>query len=240
MITNSLIPCNGRLPIIIACMGLLSSSAIISSMGLLLSVVGGAAVTLILSKILSATIFRGETSSYTLELPPYRIPKLGETIVRSLLDRTVYVLGRAVSVAAPAGVLIWLVNYIKIGSSTLFSVIADFLEPFGRFFGMNGVLILSFILALPAAELMLPIALSAGDMFSGGIMTVSEFFSLNGLGAASVWCVVIFTVMHYPCATTILTIKRESGSLFDTVLAVILPPAIGLCICALIRVIFIG
>lgn len=240
MITNSLIPCNGRLPIIIACMGLLSSSALISSMGLLLSVVGGAAVTLILSKILSATIFRGDASSYTLELPPYRVPKLGETIVRSLLDRTVYVLGRAVSVAAPAGVLIWLVNYIKIGDSSLFGVIADFLDPFGRFFGMNGVLILSFILALPAAELMLPIALSAGNMFSGEMMTVPEFFTLNGLGTASVCCVVIFTVLHYPCTTTILTIKRESGSLSDTFLAVLLPPAIGLLLCALIRVIFTG
>lgn len=234
VITNTIIPCNGRLPIIIACMGVLSSSSAVSSLGMLSVITGAAAVTLILSKILSVTVFKGEPSSFTLELPPYRIPKIGETIVRSVLDRTVYVLGRAIKAAAPAGVLIWAVNYINVGDSTLFGIISGFLDPIGRFIGMNGVLLLSFILAFPAAELVLPIALSAGDMFSGQALTVSEFFTENGLGAVSVVCVIIFTLLHYPCATTLQTIKKETNSTSLAVFSAVFPTVIGVALCAVV------
>ena len=238
MITNSLTPCNGRLPIIIACAGIMCSSTVSAGLCILAALLIGVAASLALSKALSLTIFRGEPSSYTLELPPYRIPKAGEVIVRSVLDRVVKVMGRAVTAAAPCGALIWLVNNIEIGGGTLFSLIAGYLDGIGRFLGMDGVILLSFILAFPAAELMLPVMLSAGDIFAGEAMTAAEYFASAGIGKAGIWCVMLFTLMHFPCATTLMTIRRESGRWGDVALAAVLPLLLGVMLCTVVGGVF--
>ena len=239
MITNSLTPCNGRLPIIIACVGIMYSSSVSAGLCILAVLLIGVAASLILSKVLSLTLFRGEASSYTLELPPYRIPKVGEVIVRSVLDRVIKVMGRAVTAAAPCGALIWLTNNIEIGGGTLFSLIAGYLDGAGRFLGMDGVILLSFILAFPAAELMLPVMLSSGDIFAREAMTAAEYFTNSGIGKAGIWCVMLFTLMHFPCATTLMTIRRESGRWGDVALAAVLPVLLGVVVCTIVGGVFL-
>ncbi len=238
MITNTLIPCNGRFPLILACISTLSTSGMVSSI-LLTTVVGLAILsTLVISKILSSTVFRGEPSYFTLELPPYRMPKVGEVLIRSLLDRVVHVLTRALSVAAPAGLLIWLLGYIKIGDQNLLLCLADLLDPLGRIMGLNGGILLAFIAAFPAAELILPVLFSLGStgtlesaFFGGAVTTLGEYFSLNNLGLTSAVCLIILTVFHYPCATTLLTIRRESGRWSDVFISALLPTAVGVILC---------
>ena len=230
VITNSFVPCNGRLPLIIAALGCLGLGKSGSVMGMLLLFILSVAVTLGVSKLLSATLLRGENSSFTLELPPYRAPQVGKVIVRSIFDRTLFVLGRAVSAAAPLGILIWLTVNISVGTKSIFSHLADLLDPIGRFAGMDGVLMLSFILALPAAELMLPLAITgsvAGELSLGEISDVPAAFAAAGWSGTTVVCVIIFMMFHFPCVTTLMTIKKETCSLRWTVVSAILPTVIG-------------
>lgn len=240
IITNSFIPCNGRLPLIIAALGCLVPGKIGSVVGMLILFVLALAVTLGVSKLLSVTLLRGETSSFTLELPPYRSPQVGKVIIRSVFDRTLFVLGRAVSAAAPAGILIWLAVNVTVGGESIFSHLTRVLDPVGRLAGMDGVLMLAFILALPAAELMLPLAItgaSAGGLSLGEISDIPAAFAAAGWSSVTVVCVIIFMMFHFPCATTLMTIKKETGSLRWTVVSALLPTAIGYLICVAVNLI---
>lgn len=237
IITNSFMPCNGRLPLIIAAFGCLGLGAGGKTLGLLFSFVAAVILTFAVSKFLSATVLKGEPSSFTLELPPYRTPQVGQVLVRSLLDRTMFVLGRAISAAAPAGVLIWLSMNIEISSKSIYSHLASFLEPVGKLAGMDGVLILAFLFALPAAELMLPLAMAGinnGDFLSE-ISNVSEAFARAGWSGITVVCIIIFMMFHFPCATTLMTIKKETGSLRWTILSAVLPTVIGYGLCVVVN-----
>ncbi len=239
ILTNAFVPCNGRFPILIAaltCLGLTTAVSTAAMVGLLILCVG---MTLAVSFFLSKTILRGTPSSFTLELPPYRAPQIGRVIVRSLLDRTVFVLGRAVTAAAPAGALIWLTVNITVGGETVYAHLTRFLDPVGRFAGMDGTLMLAFLFALPAAELMLPLALACGTtvrLTSG--FDIPAAFAANGWGSVTVVCVILFTLFHYPCATTLMTVKKETGSTGYTVLAAVLPTVIGYGLCAVVAAVF--
>lgn len=240
MLTNSFTPCNGRLAVIIS---LASALSYLSGRGgrltVALTVCGavllGFALTLALSRLLSVTALSGNGTPFTLELPPYRVPKLGELIVRSVLDRSIFVLGRAICAAAPAGLAIWLLSNISCGERSLFSHLTSVLEPLGRAFGMDGVMLCAFILALPAAELTVPLMI-AGYMNSpvpGSEAAVSLGATLagSGIGCRAVLCAVIFTLSHFPCSTALLTVRRESGSCTVTLLAALLPSVVGLLLC---------
>lgn len=243
MLTNALVPCNGRFPTLIALIsvffvasaGAAFSSALILSAFILLSVLA----TLILSKILSQTVLKGEPSAFTLELPPYRKPEFGKTIVRSVLDRTLFVLGRAIAVAAPAGLILWVLANVPIQGTGLLQIFSRAIDPIGRVFGMDGVILLAFLLAIPANEIVIPVMLMAYT----GAGNLSDYATLDQLKAILVqngwtWvtalCAVIFMLFHFPCSTTLLTIKKESGGVRWAVLAAILPTLLGLSLCFLI------
>ncbi len=240
IITNSFMPCNGRLPLIIAAFGCFGLGAGASVAGMLTAFVTAVALTLAVSKLLSVTLLKGETSSFTLELPPYRAPQVGRVLVRSLLDRTLFVLGRAVTAAAPAGILIWLTVNINISGKSVYSHLTALLEPIGKFAGMDGILMLAFILALPAAELMLPLALAgvgAGGINLGEVADIPAAFESAGWSGVTVVCVIVFMMFHFPCATTLMTIKKETGSLRWTLLSAVLPTVIGYALCVAINLI---
>lgn len=240
MLTNAFVPCNGRFPTLIALISMFfvastgSSwySALILSGIILLSV----AATLIVSKGLSKTVLRGEASSFTLELPPYRRPEIGKVIVRSVFDRTLFVLGRAVAVAAPAGLLLWILANLKIGDMGLLQMIASAIDPIGRMFGMDGVILLAFLLALPANEIVIPVMLMAytatGSLTDYGTLDQLKAILLqNGWTTVTALCTMIFMLFHFPCSTTLMTVKKESGSVRWAILAAFLPTAIGLLLC---------
>ena len=247
MLTNSFVPCNGRLPMLISLItmffvgaaGGLGSSVL--SAALLVAVIGlGLLMTLAVSKLLSATVLKGVPSSFTLELPPYRRPQVGKVIVRSIFDRTLFVLGRAVSVAAPAGLVIWLLANVQVSGSSLLSHCAGFLDPFARLFGMDGVILLAFILGLPANEIVIPLMVMA-YLSQGSLVEMSDLAALRTLLTDNGWtwvtalCVTVFSLMHWPCSTTCLTIRKESQSWKWTALAAALPTACGLGVCFLLN-----
>ena len=248
IITNNFVPCNGRFPTIISVItmffitigGFLGS--VLSGAILLGVILLGIAVTLAVSFILSKTILKGESSSYTLELPPYRKPQIGKVLIRSLLDRTIFVLGRACTAAAPCGLLIWLLANIKVGDTALLAHISDFLDPFGKLIGLDGVIIMAFILGFPANEIVVPIILMS-YLAQGSLVELSDNTELWALLVANGWtiktalCMIIFTLFHFPCATTCMTIKKETGSLKWTLLSFALPTAIGIILCMLVNLI---
>ncbi len=241
IITNSLVPCNGRFPLIIATLTCLGLSSALSAASMLLLFVIAVAVTLGTSKLLSLTVLRGEASSFTLELPPYRPPEVFRVIVRSVLDRTVFVLGRAVAVAIPAGALIWLSANLSLGGESIYAHLVRFFEPIGRLAGMDGILMLSFVLALPAAELMLPLALAGSGLLSGGgeiyaeVADISSVVSSAGRSGVTVISILIFTLFHFPCATTLCTVCKETKSVKITLLSALLPTAIGYLLCVAVN-----
>ncbi len=246
IITNNFVPCNGRFPTIIAVIMMF----FITTSGFLGSVLSGAilmgvillgiAVTLVVSFILSKTILKGESSSYTLELPPYRKPQIGKVLIRSLLDRTIFVLGRACTAAAPCGLLIWILANIKIGDTAILAYISDFLDPLGKLIGLDGVIIMAFILGFPANEIVVPIILMS-YLAQGSLVELNDNTELWALLVANGWtvktalCMIIFTLFHFPCATTCMTIKKETGSLKWTLLSFALPTAVGIILCMLIN-----
>lgn len=191
------------------------------------------------SWMLSKTMLKGEPSAFTLELPPYRMPQIGKVIVRSIFDRTLFVLGRAAAVAAPAGLVIWILANVQAGGLTLLAHGTTFFDPFARFFGMDGVIFVAFLLGLPANEIVIPIALMA-YLSKGSLMEYDSLASLGTLLTQNGWtwvtavCVVLFCLMHWPCSTTLLTIKKETGSLKWTAVSFLLPTVFGLAACALV------
>ena len=247
VLTNNFIPCNGRFPMLISIITMFfvtGSSGGLSSFSsvavLTLAIVFSIGMTLAVTKLLSKTLLKGVPSSFTLELPPYRRPQIGKVLVRSVFDRTLFVLGRAASVAAPAGLIIWLMANVTVSGSSLLSLCADFLDPLGKLMGLDGVILFAFILGFPANEIVVPIImmtyLSAGTIDSAyGLAEMQTLFVSNGWNAVTAVCFIIFALMHWPCSTTLLTIKKETGSLKWTFLAASIPTAIGILLCILLN-----
>ena len=242
VLTNSLVPCNGRFPTLIALIALFfagTGGLWAGARGALLltgAVLLGVGVTFLASRLLSATALRGTPSAFTLELPPYRLPRVGRVVVRSLLDRTAFVLGRAAAVAAPAGLALWALANGEAGGTSLLARITQFLDPLGRLMGMDGVLLAAFLLGFPANEIVLPIALmaycSAGTLQeTGELAALGEVLRANGWTEVTAVCAALFTLFHWPCSTTCLTIARETGSVRWTLLAVALPTGLGMGLC---------
>lgn len=242
ILTNSLMPCNGRFPTLIALISLFLATGtgmvrtLTSAMSLTAALVLCVAITFAASRLLSATLLRGEASSFVLELPPYRMPRVGELIVRSVWNRTLFVLGRALAVAAPAGLALWLLANIHIGEASLLCLIATALDPIGRVLGMDGVILLAFVLSLPANEIFIPIMIMiyrAGATLEplGSLMGVRDILVSQGWTVTTAICVLLFMLFHWPCATTIQTLRREGGGLRWALIGCLLPTLIGAILC---------
>ena len=243
ILTSSLVPCNGKFPTLIALItlffvgGRTGPLASLEGAALLLgTLVLGVAGTLACSRLLSATVLRGMPSSFALELPPFRKPRVGQVLVRSILDRTLFVLGRAVSVAAPAGAVIWLMANVTVGDASLLAHCTGFLDPFARLFGLDGVILMAFILGWPANEIVLPVMLMA-YLATGSLVEFDDLAALGRLLTEHGWtwltacCTMLFSLFHWPCSTTCLTVYKETGSVKWTALAIALPTALGLGLC---------
>ena len=219
------------------------SASLAGAAALLGVLVLGAGGTLAVSRLLSATLLKGTPSSFTLELPPFRRPRVGEVVVRSLLDRTIFVLGRALAVAAPAGAVIWLLANLEAGGRSLLDWCTGALDPFARLFGLDGVILTAFLLGWPANEIVLPAMLmaylSAGTLVEyGDLAALGELLRAQGWTAGTAVCVTLFSLFHFPCSTTCLTIRRETGSWRWAALAMALPTALGLGLCFGVNLLF--
>lgn len=243
MITNNFVPCNGRFPTLIVIITMFFAGATAGFFkaalpALLLTgvIVLGVVMTLVVSKILSKTILKGVPSSFALELPPYRRPQIGSVILRSVFDRTLFVLARAASVAAPAGLVIWIMANIYVGDLSLLSHCAGFLDPFAKMMGVDGYILMAFILGFPANEIVVPIIIMSYTA-SGNILELESLDQLRGLLVSHGWtwltavCVMLFSLMHWPCGTTCWTIKKESRSWKWTLISFLIPTAAGVIIC---------
>ncbi|MDD6308354.1 MAG: ferrous iron transport protein B [Clostridia bacterium] len=248
ILTNSFVPCNGRFPTLILLITMFFVSA---EAGLFPSLLSAALLTFFIllsilltfaaTKILTKTVLKGVPSSFTLELPPYRRPQLGRVIVRSVLDRTLFVLGRAVAIAAPAGLVIWLLANVSVHGTSILSHCAAFFDPFARLMGLDGVILLAFILGFPANEIVMPLILMT-YMATGSLPEVSDTNALHTVLVQNGWTwqtaasMLLFTLVHWPCSTTMLTIKKETGSAKWTAIAVALPTICGILLCILFNV----
>ena len=250
ILTNNFVPCNGRFPFLITIATIFMAGmmqGIGASFVATLVVIGiillGIFLTLLVSKILSKTILKGMPSSFILELPPYRKPQFGKIFVRSILDRTLFVLGRAVAVAAPAGLVIWLFANIGINGDSLLTIVANFLEPFAKLMGLDGYILTAFILGIPANEIVLPIILMC--YLKGGALvniedtlTIGQILIQNGWTILTAINVMIFTVLHFPCTTTLLTIKKEAGGWKWAIISFIIPTVCGIVLCIFTNLIY--
>ena len=238
ILTNSFMPCNGRFPLIITLLTLFFSHTLGSfSLALLLTgaILFAVVMTFAVTWLLSRTVLRGEPSAFALELPPYRMPQVGSVLLRSLLDRTVFVLGRALAVACPTGMLLWCLANCSVGGGNLLQWLSAALNPLGHALGLDGVLLLSFLLGFPANEIVLPIALMTYQ--AQGALTPLDLGSLLPILLSQGWtarravCMLLFTLFHWPCSTTLLTVRKETGSPLWTTLAFLVPTAVGAALC---------
>lgn len=243
IITNCFVPCNGRFPALIAVITMFFIGSAVSFRASFLSailltvmILLGIVMTFIVSSILSKTILKGVPSSFTLELPPYRRPQFGKVIVRSIFDRTLFVLSRAAVVSAPAGMLIWIMANITINDQTLLRCLAEFLNPFAALLGLDGIILLAFILGAPANEIVFPIIIMA-YMAGGSIVDISDLTFLKELLVSNGWTSItaisfmLFSLMHWPCSTTLLTIKKETKSLKWTFISFVVPTIVSIVLC---------
>ena len=249
IITNCFVPCNGRFPILTAIItaffviGNGTLNGFLSAIILTLFIVFSVAVTLLATSLLSKTFLKGNPNPFILELPPFRKPQIGKVIVRSVFDRTIFVLGRAITSSIPASIIIFLTANININGITLLSFVANLLDPLGRAIGLDGIILLAFILGFPANEIVLPIILM-GYLSSKNLTGVPDISLIrqilidNGWTINTAVCTAIFTLFHWPCATTVLTIKKETGSFKWTILGIIFPTMFGFAICGIITLIF--
>ncbi len=246
IITNNFVPCNGRFPTLIAIITMFFAGmfigpfqSIASTLILTCVILLGVFMTLTISKILSKTILKGIPSSFTLELPPYRKPQVGKIIVRSIFDRTLFVLGRAIVVAAPAGLVIWLMANLNVNGLSILTHCANFLNPFAHLIGLDGYILMAFILGFPANEIVIPIIIMS-YMATGSIIELSSTAQLHSLLIENGWtwltavCVMLFSLMHWPCSTTCLTIKKETQSLKWTAVSFLVPTITGITICFIV------
>lgn len=246
ILTNNFVPCNGRFPTLIAIITMFFAGAVaapwnglVSTLLLTAVILLGVILTFWISRLLSLTLLKGVPSSFTLELPPYRKPQFGKVIVRSIFDRTLFVLGRAISVAIPAGFLIWIMANVQVDGLSLLTHVSSFLDPFAKLIGLDGVILLAFLLGFPANEIVVPIMIMA-YMSSSYMMDMDNLFALKELLVANGWtwitavCTMLFSLIHFPCATTMLTIKKETGSWKWTALAFLIPTITGILVCFLV------
>ena len=244
-VTNSFVPCNGRFPTLITILTIFfaagSAGGIVPALLLTGVILLGVGMTFLVSRLLSATILRGVPSSFTLELPPYRRPQVGQILVRSLFDRTVFVLARAAAVAAPAGLLLWILANVDAGGTSLLSHCAAALDPLGRAVGLDGPILLAFVLGLPANEIVVPILImtymAQGSLSELSLPQLQSLLIANGWTWKTAACMVLFTLLHWPCATTLATIFRETKSLKWTAAAFLVPTLCGAALCALVALI---
>lgn len=253
ILTNSFVPCNGRFPFLITIATIFFSGAIYSGESLKSSLIStfivftviciGIGFTFLISYVLSKTILKGSTNCTLLELPPYRKPQFGKILIHSLVDRTLFVLGRALSVAIPAGIIIWILSNIQISDISLLTYIANFFDPFAKLMGLDGYILTAFILGLPANEIVLPIILMC-YMQTGSLVEMDNIHSIFNILSANGWTIVtainvmIFSLLHFPCGTTLLTIKKETKSWKWCIISFILPTTIGIILCMLINGVF--
>ncbi len=244
ILTNNFVPCNGRFPTLIAIIAMFFAASgalgtVTSTLMLTGVIVLGVVMTLAVSRLLSKTILKGVPSSFQLELPPYRRPQIGKVIVRSVLDRTVFVLGRAVAVAAPAGLVIWLMANIPLSGGSLLTACAGFLDPFARLMGLDGYILMAFLLGFPANEVVIPILIMSYTQ-SGSLTGLDSMGELRALFISHGWTwltalnTMLFSLMHWPCGTTLITIRRETQSAKWTLAAFLIPTAAGIMICMLV------
>lgn len=251
ILTNTFVPCNGRFPTLIAISTIFFTSAInntfFSSIStaifVTLIVLIGIGITLLVSYLLSKTLIKGESSTFTLELPPYRVPQIGRIIYTSLIDRTLFVLSRAVIVAIPAGIITWILANTYIGDMTILNHIALFLDPIGKFIGLDGFILLAFILGMPANEIVIPILIMS-YMATGSMTDYTSLQELGNLLTDHGWTyltalnLMLFSLLHWPCTTTLLTIKKETKSIKWTALGFLIPTAIAFFICTITRILY--
>ncbi len=248
ILTNSLMPCNGKLPMLVSLISVTficafsESNEFLVSLSLVGLIVLAVLVSFLMSFLLSKTVLRGELSSFTLELPPYRKPDFFKVIYRSLTTKALSVLGRAVVVAVPAGLVIFLLSRIFVGGQSLISHASDFLDPFGRAFGMDGATILAFILGLPANEIVLPILAMIYTLEGSlgaelDVYSMAQMFMANGWDITRSICVSLFALFHFPCSTSIITVYKETKSVKYTLLATALPLLVGLVLCATVKLV---
>lgn len=253
ILTNNFVPCNGRFPFLITIATIFIAGAfaggngflasILSTFAVIIVIIFGIFLTLVISKILSKTILKGMPSSMILELPPYRKPQFGKILVRSIFDRTLFVLGRAISVAAPAGLVIWLMANVGIDGQSLLSIIANFLNPFAKLMGLDGYILTAFILGIPANEIVLPIILMC--YLKGGTLVniedtiqIGQILIQNGWTMLTAMNVMLFTILHFPCATTLLTVKKETGSWKWTAISFAIPTICGIVLCMFTNLVY--
>lgn len=245
ILTNNFIPCNGRFPTIISIITMFfivsnnKYNALISSLILTIFILIGILITFITSKILSKTLLKGMPSSFTLELPPYRRPQFFKVIFRSIKDKALKVLLRAIIVSIPAGIIIWIFTNVNIDNTSILNHFTNILDPFGKLIGLDGTIISSFILGIPANEIVIPIALMSylnTNLISNfdNINALKTIFIDNGWTIKTAICTILFSIMHFPCATTLLTIKKETKSIWWTFLSFIIPTITGIIICFII------
>ena len=210
--------------------------SVLSALILCLIIMLGVAATFLVSSLLTKTVLKGVPSSFILEMPPYRRPKIKDVVVRSIFDRTIFVLGRAICVAAPAGIVIWLMANLKIGNVSVLSACSSFLDPIGRLMGMDGVILMAFILGFPANEIVIPIMIMA-YMQTGVLTDMSSLMELKNLLLANGWTwitaisMMLFSLMHWPCSTTMMTIKKETGSWKWSAVSFLVPTVMGIAVC---------
>lgn len=246
ILTNVFVPCNGRFPTLIAIGTIFiggtaggAFKSLASTLVLTGTVLFGIIMTLLVSRILSKTILKGLPSSFTLELPPYRKPQVGRIIIRSVFDRTLFVLGRAVAIAAPAGLVIWIMANITAGEKSLLTYAANFLDPFARLLGLDGYILMAFILGFPANETVIPIIIMS-YMSSGSMIELENLEDLRQLLVSHGWtwltgvCVMLFSLMHFPCGTTLWTIRNETQSLKWTLASFAIPTSAGIIVCFIV------
>lgn len=253
ILTNNFVPCNGRFPFLITIATIFIAGAfaggngflasILSTFAVIIVIIFGIFLTLVISKILSKTILKGMPSSMILELPPYRKPQFGKILVRSIFDRTLFVLGRAISVAAPAGLVIWFMANVGINQQSLLSIIANFLNPFAKLMGLDGYILTAFILGIPANEIVLPIILMC--YLKGGTLVniedtiqIGQILIQNGWTMLTAMNVMLFTILHFPCATTLLTVKKETGSWKWTAISFAIPTVCGIVLCMITNFVY--
>ena len=248
ILTNSFVPCNGKFPALIAIISMFFvyshsdgiKSSLASTLLLTSVIILGVIMTLVTTRVLSSTLLRGMPSSFVFELPPYRRPQIGRVIVRSVFDRTLFVLARSAAVAAPAGALIWLFANISVGDKSLLLHASDFLDPIGSIMGLDGAILLGFILGFPANEIVLPVIVmiySASSALTdvSSVEVMREVFVSNGWTSLTALNVMLFSLMHWPCSTTVLTVKKETESMKWTIFSVLIPTALGFIICTAVN-----
>lgn len=248
ILTNAFMPCNGRFPMLISIAAIFIGGisvgikeSFISALTVTVVIILGVLMTLLVSKILSKTILKGMPSNFILELPPYRKPQVGKVIVRSIFDRTLYVLGRAIAIAAPAGAVIWIFSNIMIGDASILTICANYLSPLANAIGVDGYILMAFILGLPANEIVMPIIIMS-YLRATTMLELDNLYELKELLVANGWTiltainVMILCLMHYPCGTTLWTIKKETKSFKWTALSFLIPTVAGIVICFITKI----